>query len=207
VDRGIELAEKHRFAAPLGRWREARDEMRGEIELRGVDHKRGIFVRSFDSEDVDAALLLLPMVNFVPYDDAKMVRTTAVIRSELTRDGLLTRYQNEDGLKGSEGAFLACTFWLVVCLVRQGRKREARAAFERATRCANDMGLFAEQYAARGRQMLGNFPQGLTHLAHISAALALMATAPQSTYRHAGATAGRAHPRAGPNAIGPAGLR
>jgi GH15 family glucan-1,4-alpha-glucosidase len=125
-----------------------------------------------------------------------MVRTTAAIRAELLRHGLLMRYQNEDGLSGSEGAFLACTFWLVVCLARQGKKREARATFERATRCANDMGLFAEQYAPRGRQLLGNFPQGLTHLAHISAALALMAASPQTAHHHAGATAGRVHPRA-----------
>jgi GH15 family glucan-1,4-alpha-glucosidase len=173
VNRGVALAEKYKFDAPLVRWREARDVMRREIEKRGVDHDRGVFVRSFGSRDVDAALLLLPSVDFVAYDDERMIRTTQVIRTELTQNGLLLRYLRDDGLRGSEGAFVACTFWLVECLARQGKRREALSAFHRACRCANALGLFAEEYAPRGRQMLGNFPQGLTHLAHITAALAV----------------------------------
>lgn len=173
VNRGVALAQKYGFSAPLARWREARYEMRRAIESQGMDHRRGIFTRSFGSRDVDAALLLLPLTDFVAYDDERMVRTTEAIRSELTRGGLLLRYRNDDGLRGAEGAFLACTFWLVECLARQGKKHDARVVFQRATRCANDMGLFAEQYSQRGRQMLGNFPQGLTHLAHINAALSL----------------------------------
>jgi len=148
--------------------------MRAAIEKRGVDHKRGIYVRSFGSKDVDAALLLLPITGFVAYDDPKMIRTVEVIRDELMQDGLLLRYRREDGLSGSEGMFLACTFWLVSCLARAGRKAEAGRIYKRAVATSNDLGLFAEEYSRSGREMLGNFPQGLSHLSHIGAALALM---------------------------------
>jgi GH15 family glucan-1,4-alpha-glucosidase len=173
IDGGLALAGKYSLAAPLDRWRKERDELRRNIETHGVDQKRGIFVESYGSREVDAALLLLPAVEFVSFDDERMVRTTDVIRRELQSDGLILRYKSEDGLQGQEGVFLACTFWLVECLARQGRRTEALRTFKRATAAANDVGLFAEQYAARSKQMLGNFPQGLTHLAHISAALAL----------------------------------
>ncbi|HVW67440.1 MAG TPA: glycoside hydrolase family 15 protein [Steroidobacteraceae bacterium] len=173
VDGGIALAEKYSLTAPLERWRHERDELRRNIEAHGVDHERGIFVESYGSKKLDAALLLLPGVEFVRFDDERMVRTTDAIFKELSRDGLILRYESEDGLRGREGVFLACTFWLVECLARQGRRAEAVRAFRRATAAANDLGLFAEQYAPRQREMLGNFPQGLTHLAHISAALAL----------------------------------
>lgn len=173
VDGGIALADKYSLPAPLDRWRQERDDLRRNIETRGMDHSRGIFVESYDSDQVDAALLLLPGVDFVGFRDERMVRTTDVIRQELTRDGLILRYNSEDGLHGREGVFLACTFWLAECLARQGRRREALQAFKHASAAANDLGLFAEQYAPLGKEMLGNFPQGLTHLAHISAALAL----------------------------------
>ena len=172
IDSGLALAQKHSLPAPVVRWQKARDELRHEIEQHGIDRRRGIFVRSFGAQDVDAALLLLPGVEFVAYDDPVMLRTTDTIRQELSRnDGLLIRYVREDGLRGVEGTFLACTFWLVEVLARQGRVAPARKTFERASRCANDLGLFSEQFSDRG--MLGNFPQGLTHLAHVSAAVAL----------------------------------
>jgi GH15 family glucan-1,4-alpha-glucosidase len=173
VNSGIRLAEKYGFEAPLERWRVARDRMRAAIEKRGMDHERGIFVRSFGSKAVDAALLLLPIAGFAAYDDDRMIRTTQVIGEELMQDGLLLRYRGEDGLAGSEGMFLACTFWLVACLSRQGKKRQATRIFARACGSANDLGLFSEEYSRRGREMLGNFPQGLTHLSHIGAALSL----------------------------------
>ena len=171
---GVALAERHGFEAPLERWRVARDRLRAAIEKRGMDHKRGIFVRSFGAKDVDAALLLLPVVGFVAYDDDRMIRTTKIICEELMQDGLLLRYRSTDGLAGSEGMFLACTFWLVACLARQGKKTQAQRIFKRACASANDLGLFAEEYSRQGREMLGNFPQGLTHLSHIGAALALL---------------------------------
>jgi GH15 family glucan-1,4-alpha-glucosidase len=173
VDGGIALAERYGLPAPLERWREERDGMRQDIEKRGYDRKRGIFLRSYGSKDVDAALLLLPGVDFVPWDDERMVRTTDAIRKDLSRGGLVLRYQAKDGLRGKEGVFVACTFWLAECLAHQRRRAEARQAFERACRCANDLGLFAEEFEPKRGELLGNFPQGLTHLAHVSAALAL----------------------------------
>jgi len=173
VDGGIALAERYSLPAPLDRWSQERDRLRKDIERRGYDRKRGIFVRSYGSQDVDAALLLLPAVDFIAWDDERMVRTTDAIRKDLSRNGLVARYQAHDGLRGQEGVFVACTFWLAECLAHQRRRKEAREAFERACRCANDLGLFAEEYHPKRREMLGNFPQGLTHLAHVSAALAL----------------------------------
>ncbi len=173
VDGGIALAERYGLPAPLVRWRGERDGMRKDIEKRGYDRKRGVFVRSYGSKDLDAALLLLPGVDFVAWDDERMVRTAEAIRRDLSRDGLVRRYKARDGLRGSEGVFVACTFWLAECLARQHRRAEARQAFKRACRCANDLGLFAEEFEPKSGEMLGNFPQGLTHLAHVSAALAL----------------------------------
>jgi GH15 family glucan-1,4-alpha-glucosidase len=177
IDGGIAMAEKYNLAAPLERWRQERDSLRINIETRGVDHDRGIFVESYGSDQLDAALLLLPGVDFVRFDDERMVRTAEAIRQELTSDGLVLRYKSQDGLQGREGVFLACTFWLAECLARQGRRRDALRTFKQATAAANDLGLFAEEYAPGSQEMLGNFPQGLTHLAHISAALALNAEA------------------------------
>jgi GH15 family glucan-1,4-alpha-glucosidase len=174
ANRGVALAEKYGLPAPLEKWRATRDEIRAAIEKRGMDHKRGIYVRSFGSQDVDSALLLLPIVGFVAYDDARMVATVRVISKELMQDGLLLRYRREDGLQGSEGVFLACTFWLVACMARAGQKAQAGRIFKRAVATGNDLGLFAEEYSPKGREMLGNFPQGLSHLSHIGAALALM---------------------------------
>jgi GH15 family glucan-1,4-alpha-glucosidase len=173
VDIGVALAERYALPAPLDRWREERDAMRKDIEKRGYDRKRGIFVRSYGAKELDAALLLLPAVDFIAWDDERMVRTTDAIRRELSHDGLVRSYDAHDGLRGNEGVFVACTFWLAECLAHQRRRKEARQAFARACRCANDLGLFAEEYQPKAREMLGNFPQGLTHLAHVSAALAL----------------------------------
>ena len=181
VDGGIALAERHGLPAPIDRWRGERDGMRKDIEKRGYDGKRGIFVRSYGSKEVDAALLLLPAVDFVAWDDERMVRTTDAIAKDLSRGGLVMRYEAKDGLRGEEGVFVACTFWLAECLAHQRRHAQARAAFDRACRCANDLGLFAEEFDPKKGEMLGNFPQGLTHLAHVSAALALEEPAKKSS--------------------------
>jgi GH15 family glucan-1,4-alpha-glucosidase len=173
VDGGIALAERYSLEAPLDRWRQERDAMRHDIEEHGYDKRRGIFVRSYGSKELDAALLLIPWMDFVAFDDERMVRTTDAICEELMNNGLLMRYRGVDGLNQPEGVFLCCTFWLVECLARQGRRKHAREIFQRACGCANDLGLFSEEYAVGSKQMLGNFPQGLTHLAHVSAALAL----------------------------------
>jgi GH15 family glucan-1,4-alpha-glucosidase len=160
--------------APIRAWKRARDELRRAIERRGYDRERGVFVQAFDRPELDAALLLLPTVEFVAWDDERMVRTVAAIREELDAgDGLLYRYRRDDGLPGREGAFLCCSFWLVECLARIGDVDEARVVFDQTMAKANDLGLFSEELDPRSGELLGNFPQGLTHLAHIDAAVAL----------------------------------
>ena len=176
LDRGIRLAEECLRQAPLRRWKSVRTAIRAAIERDGYDKKRGIFVQAFGSTALDSALLLLPTVDFVAWDDPRMIRTTDAIRTELDDNGMLLRYRvadTHDGLRGKEGTFLACTFWLVECLARQGREDDAREIFDRVASTSNDLGLFAEEYDTRNREMLGNFPQGLTHLSHIAAAVAL----------------------------------
>jgi GH15 family glucan-1,4-alpha-glucosidase len=173
LDRGIRLAERLGLDAPLEEWKTARKEMRNSIEENGYDEVRGVYVRAYGTTDLDAALLLLPSVGFIAYNDERMVRTMQAIRAELDEDGLLVRYRAADGLHGREGIFLACSFWLVECLARGGFPNDARAVFERASATGNDLGLFAEEYDVRHAEMAGNFPQGLTHLAHIGALEAL----------------------------------
>jgi GH15 family glucan-1,4-alpha-glucosidase len=173
LDRGLALAEECMRKAPERRWRTARDEIREAIESEGYDRDRGIFVQAFGLPDLDAALLRLPTTGFVDWHDERMIRTTNAIREELGWDGLLYRHRSEDGLEGGEGAFLACSFWLVSALAEQERAQEAREAFDRAMATANDLGLFAEEYDPDAGEMLGNFPQALTHLSHIEAGLAI----------------------------------
>jgi pentatricopeptide repeat protein len=174
LDRGIKLAEELDRKAPLGAWREARDEVRRAVEERGYDRERGVFVQAFDHPVMDASLLLLPTVGFIAYGHERMVRTVDLIRRELGEDGLIRRYPiGDDGMDGKEGAFLACSFWLAECLARQGRLDEAREVFERALSTGNDLLLFSEEYDPEAGEMLGNFPQGLTHLSLITAAVAL----------------------------------
>lgn len=171
LDRGLRLAGESMRKAPERRWKKARDEVREAVESEGYDAERGVFVRSFGSGDLDAVLLLLPRVGFVDYRDERMVRTVDAIREELDDGGLLRRYRGE-GNEG-EGAFLACSFWLVDCLAHQGRTEEAAEVFDRAIAAGNDLGLFPEESDPKTGEALGNFPQGLTHLSHIVAAVAL----------------------------------
>jgi GH15 family glucan-1,4-alpha-glucosidase len=173
VDRGLRLAQHCLRKAPERRWRKARDEIRVAIEERGYDADHGIFVQAFEARDLDAALLRLPTLEFIDYEDERMVRTVDAIRSELDLGGLLRRYNSDDGLEGEEGAFLPCTFWLASVLAGQGRTGEAREAFDRAIAAGNGVGLFSEEYDPETKEMLGNFPQALTHLSHLEAALAL----------------------------------
>lgn len=174
LDRGIRLADECMRRAPTRRWKTVRDELRATIERRGYDSKRGVFVQAYGRKELDAALLLLPTVEFLDWDDERMLRTVAAVREELDAgDGLLYRYRRDDGLEGDEGAFLCCSFWLVECLARGGDPDEARAVFDRASACANDLGLLSEEVDPSSGELLGNFPQALTHLAQIDAAVAL----------------------------------
>ena len=183
VDRGLKLAEHCMRKAPERRWKQAREEIREAVERRGYDRERGVFVQSFDAKDLDAAILRLPSVDFVTYDDERMVRTADAIREELDWDGLLRRYSVDDGNDAEEGAFVACSFWLVECLARQGRPEEARATYDRAVATANELGLMSEEYDPETDEMLGNFPQALSHLSHLEAALALAGTEGEGSAR------------------------
>lgn len=173
LDRGIKLAESNGFDAPIDLWTRNRDEMRRVIEDKGIDRERGIFVQAFGSKHLDAALLLLPRVGFVDYDDPRMIRTVDAICDELDEHGLLLRYRSPDNLPGDEGAFLPCTFWLVACLAHQGRLDRAWEYYDRTIACANDIALFSEEFDVKHQRMLGNFPQALTHVSQIMARLAL----------------------------------
>ena len=161
LDRGIRLADECMRRAPTRRWKRARDELREDIERRGYDSKRGVYVQAYGRKDLDAALLLLPTVEYVAWDDEKMLRTVAAIREELDAgDGLLYRYRRDDGLPRQEGAF---------CAARSGSSSAWRAAAtsSRRARCstwrsskANDLGLFSEEIEPKSGELLGNFPQG-----------------------------------------------
>jgi len=170
---GVKLAERYQRDAPLERWRQVRGDIRKAIESDGYDDKRGIFVQAFDNRYLDASLLLLPRIGLVDADDPRMLRTADAICRELDHGGLLRRYDSPDGLRGGEGVFLPCTFWLVSCLAAQGRVEPAWKYYRRATGCANELGLFSEEYDPKADEMLGNFPQGLTHVSQIMARLAL----------------------------------
>jgi GH15 family glucan-1,4-alpha-glucosidase len=168
---GLRLAEEGMRKAPEQRWKRTRDEIREAVESEGYDADRGVFVQAFGSEELDAALLLLPKVGFIDFKDERMIRTADAIREELDDDGLLKRFRRREGEE--EGAFLACSFWLAECLARQGRIEEAKVVFQRSVSSGNELGLFSEEYDTKGGELLGNFPQGLTHLSHITAAIAL----------------------------------
>ncbi len=174
IDRGLALARRSSRRAPERRWRAAREEIREAVLRDGYDARRGTFVQAFGEPALDAAVLRLPAYGFIDYDDERMRSTVSVLAEALGRDGLLRRYDADDGMP-PEGAFIACTFWLAQCLSGQGRVDEAQAAYDRALRTAGPLGLFAEEADPDSDQALGNFPQAFTHLAHIEAALALHA--------------------------------
>ncbi len=174
VDLGIKLGEKHNLMAPFSKWRLARHEIRTMIEEQGYDKSRGVFIQAFDTQVMDASLLLLPLFNFLDAGDERMIRTTNAIIEDLLEDQLLRRYpEGSDGMKGGEGIFLPCTFWLVMVLVRQNRMQEAFSFFNAAIDKANDLGLFSEEYDTKNKELIGNFPQALTHLSLISASILL----------------------------------
>jgi GH15 family glucan-1,4-alpha-glucosidase len=173
LDRGLKLVRELKRSAPEGEWARARDEVCSAIESRGYDKSRGVFVQAFDSPVMDASLLLLPTVGFVDFKDERMVRTVEAVEKDLGEDGLIRRYSaGGEGMKGTEGAFLACSFWLAECLARQGKLEHAHKVFRRAAETGNDLCLFSEEYDTSAGEMVGNFPQGLTHLSLISTAVA-----------------------------------
>jgi GH15 family glucan-1,4-alpha-glucosidase len=176
-DRAVRLHEEFGRDGPVERWRALRDEIKTEVLASAWSERKHAFAQSYGADELDASLLLMPIVGFLPPDDPRVVATVEAIRRELTVDGLVLRYRTEaggvDGLPAGEGVFLACSFWLVEVLTLQGRQDDARRLFERLLALRNDVGLLAEEYDPIAGRQLGNFPQAFTHLALVGAALAL----------------------------------
>jgi GH15 family glucan-1,4-alpha-glucosidase len=174
MDRGIQLAERFEKQADLARWRLIRDQIRLDVLSHGYSPQARAFTQSYDSCALDASNLFLPLVGFIAADDPRMISTVERIMEKLTDEHqFVYRYHTDDGLSGSEGTFLMCTFWLVDNLAQQGSLSRARAIFERALKCAGKLGLFSEEVDPASNQALGNYPQAFSHLAVIQSALSL----------------------------------
>jgi GH15 family glucan-1,4-alpha-glucosidase len=175
-DRAVRMVERFDLEAPLERWREVRDEIHAQVCERGYDAQRRTFTQYYGSQELDASVLNIPIVGFLPGTDARVTGTIDAVWRELGRDRFVSRYSTtdtDDGLAGDEGQFLACSFWLVNALARNGRVDEARTLFERLIGLANDLGLLAEEYDVGRRRQVGNFPQAFSHLTLVLAARAI----------------------------------
>ena len=172
LDRGIKMAE-HDGGADAAAWRKVRQRIHEEVCARAVDPERQTFTRAFGSKELDASLLLLPTVGFLPPDDPRIVGTVAAVERDLVVDGFVLRYRTErtdDGLPPGEGAFLACSFWLADAYCLTGRADDARALFERLLGLRTDLGWLAEEYDVSNRRLVGNFPQAFSHIALVNTA-------------------------------------
>jgi GH15 family glucan-1,4-alpha-glucosidase len=175
-DRAVKMVEGLGLPGPVERWRELRDRIHRDVCEGGYSTRRRAFVQSYGAEELDAALLLIPITGFLPASDPRVLSTVEAIQRELTVEGLVQRYltyEALDGLPQGEGVFLACSFWLADNLCLQGRHGEARELFERLLGLANDVGLLAEEYDPVARRFLGNFPQAFSHVALVNTALNL----------------------------------
>jgi GH15 family glucan-1,4-alpha-glucosidase len=176
LDRGLRLARKRSFPSEVSAWRRERHRIYQTIMEKGWNERERTFTQCFDTDAVDASLLLMPLMLFVSPKDPRMISTVSRIRRELAADSLVQRYEigkaASDGLPGSEGFFSVCSFWLVEAMARAGQLEEAQLLFEKLLSYANHLGLFSEEISSKG-ELLGNFPQALTHLGLISAAFNL----------------------------------
>jgi GH15 family glucan-1,4-alpha-glucosidase len=175
ADRAVKAVERFGGDGPADRWRALRREIHDEVCREGYDAGRGAFTQSYGRDELDASLLMIPLVGFLPATDPRMVGTVEAIERELCDSGFVRRYAagslgEVDGLPGGEGAFLPCTFWFADNLILQGRRDEGAALFDRLAALANDVGLLAEEYDPATRRMLGNFPQAFTHVALVNTA-------------------------------------
>ncbi len=175
-DRAIRSAEQFGLDGPLDRWREVADAIHANVCRRGFDRELGSFVQAYESKQLDASLLLLPQVGFLPPDDPRVRGTVRAIEQRLMADGFVMRYDSaatDDGLPPGEGAFLACSFWLVDAYILQRRFQDARRLFDRLLELRNDVGLLSEEFDPRAGRLVGNFPQAFTHVALINSAFNL----------------------------------
>jgi GH15 family glucan-1,4-alpha-glucosidase len=172
-DRAIKSAERFGLSGPVDRWRALRSEIHDDVCTRGFDPERNTFVQSYGAAPLDASLLLIPAVGFLPVDDPRVQGTIAAIEKRLLRDGFVLRYdttESDDGLPAGEGAFLACSFWLADAYAMSGRLDEANALFDRLIALSNDLGLLAEEYDVTTQRLVGNFPQAFSHVAMLGTA-------------------------------------
>ncbi len=174
LDRAVRLAPRLDALERVAGWEASRDEIKAAILAKGWSDRAGAYTQSFGSDDLDASVLMIPLVQFLPAEDPRMLATIEAVRQRLTDErGFVFRYRREDGLPGKEGTFTICTFWLVQCLALLGRTPEARTLFERVVGHTNDIGLLAEQIEPESGELLGNFPQAFTHIGLINAAWAI----------------------------------
>jgi GH15 family glucan-1,4-alpha-glucosidase len=178
-DRGVQAVERFGRSGPVERWREVRSQIHAEVVERGFDVELNSFTQAYGEKCLDASLLIIPLVGFLPADDPRMIGTVAAIERELFHDGFIYRYSQNpaarrvDGLPPGEGAFLPCTFWFADVLAQQGRHDEAEEIFERLLGLRNDLGLLAEEWDPATRRQLGNYPQAFTHVSLVNTAFNL----------------------------------
>jgi GH15 family glucan-1,4-alpha-glucosidase len=173
VDRAVRSVETYKLEGPLDDWRALRARIHAQVCEQGFDSRRKAFVQAYGSSELDASLLMIPLVGFLPPEDPRVRSTVEAIKRELCHDGFVHRYdsrQGKDGLPPGEGVFLACSFWLADNLALMGRHREAQELFERLLGLCNDVGLLSEEYDVEQHRLVGNFPQAFSHLALITTA-------------------------------------
>jgi GH15 family glucan-1,4-alpha-glucosidase len=185
-DRAVRSVERQGMDGPVDRWRALRDEIHADVCAHGFDEELGSFTQSYGAADLDASLLLIPLVGFLPASDPRVRGTVDAVERTLLHDGFVLRYlthEGVDGLPSGEGVFLPCSFWLVDCLELLGRHDEAHALFDRLLGLANDVGLIAEEYDPKVKRLLGNFPQAFTHLALVNSAFNVLPHLPSPMHR------------------------
>ena len=200
-DRAIALAEHTGSDVPLEAWRAARDKVHAEVCAKGYNKKIGAFTQKYGGDELDSSLLLMPIVGFLPPTDPRVKSTIETIEAKLMRNGLLLRYntsKSADGLPPGEGAFLACSFWMVSCLKLIGREADARKLLEYLLSLRNDLGLLSEEYDTDKQRLVGNFPQAFSHIAMINAIFDMEGSEKKTRARHQRHTA----PPAPPDALG-----
>jgi hypothetical protein len=171
LDRGIKIAEHYGFPADLETWKRERQTITDDVLAHGYSQQRGSFTQHYDTRELDAALLQIPLVGFLPADDERVRNTIAAIEEELMVDGLPLRYRVNDGIEGQEHGWLICYFWYLRCLIRQGRLDEVEAKLRHVYRYSNHLGLFGEEYDSRFDEITGNFPQAFSHIGYITTIL------------------------------------
>ncbi len=199
-DRAVLLAEQLKYRAPIEKWRTLRDTIHAQICTRAYNKKKKAFTQAYGSSQLDASLLLMPLVGFLPPSDRRVISTVEAIERELMPNGLVMRYNTtkvDDGLPPGEGVFLACSFWMVSSLNAIGRAKDARRLFERLLKLRNDVGLLAEQYDPHFKRQVGNFPQAFSHIALVNAAFDLDdgKDLRQRSHRHPGKGVHHARPK------------